>query len=309
MITKAWQWGGIAGVVGYAIFYVLSMIAMPYMPRIKQYYAALTKGGRAEWDSRVPSCVHAWVVVLGSYYPALFSEDHLGDRVAYYDDRLFVPYGVTGLGPEFFMGLFVGYLAADLVLLLVYRDEIDMYQIMIMHHVLAGASWVYMIGFHTMQWYACFMCLAELSTPLANLRWWLAKCRVSSSSMSYLLVGSWLFVTFFMARIMTLPFIAYNFVRYDAVKIQEHFKWEAVTWWSIALMVHCGLQSYWWGLMLRAIIAKFIGWTNIPAEGLEAVDPEAGKAKGALKSCDQEAGTETTRRTSASSSEHHHGMD
>jgi len=274
MLTKAWEVGATAGFFGYGVLYMFSRLVMPHIPGINTHYLALKPGGRAEWDSRVPSCVHAVMIVLGVYYCALFSHEHMYYRVAYYDDRLFVPYGATGLGPEFFMALFVGYLGGDLVLLLVYRNQMEMFELMLTHHLFAGLCWVVAIGSQTMQWYACFLMLSEFSTPVSNLRWWMAKSCATPTSVIYLLVCSGFFVTFFMARIMCLPVVIYLFIRYDAAKVQAQFHWKETSLWSLALVVHCMLQSYWFALMSKAVLSKILGWDVMEEEGLRQAEEE-----------------------------------
>jgi len=301
---KAWQAGALAGSVGYFGLMLVSRLVTPLIPGINRHYKALSPGDRIEWDTRTPSCVQALMAVVGCYHCALFSHDHQNNRVGYYDDRLVVPYGITGLGPEFYMAVFVGYLAADLVPLLIYRDQMEMHQLMIAHHLFAGLCWTVAIGWQTMQWYACFLMLAELSTPIANLRWWLAKSNISPSSVTYLIVCSWLFVTFFMARIMCLPFVLYMFVRYDAAKVEVQFHWMATTLWSTAFVVHSCLQSYWFSLMIKAVLAKLMGQANTEAEGLHGIEERGKTREPGLDSENAKA-----KRTAASSTDRCNAMD
>jgi hypothetical protein len=272
---KAWECGVIAGTVGYVVLFCLSKVITPRIPGLSHHYEALTAGGRAEWNSRVPSTIHAWMVVLGCYYAALFSNEHLNDRVVYYDDRLHVPYGLSGLGPEFFMALFLGYLAADLVLVCMYRDEVDFFPFMVVHHIFAGLVWASSIFMHGMQWYTCFMMFAEMSTPITNLRWWMLSCKVPETSVGYLLVSSWMFTTFFMARILTIPFILYLFLRYDAVRVYADFGFLELSVLLVALLVNCVLQGYWWSLMVKGMMEKFFGENAGAAETEALLDAEA----------------------------------
>jgi hypothetical protein len=229
------------------------------IPGVRDCYSRLTKGARADWDSRLPSTVQAVLAVLGTYYPALLSIDFLDNRVTHWDSRLWVPYGVTGLGPAWFMGLFVGYLLVDLLIIFQHWKEIDMPQVTTVHHVLAAFSWSLALALHTMQWYACFWLIAELSTPLANMRWMLVRAGVRTTSNLYLFVGSWLFSTFFVVRILPIPFVMFMFFLHDSKAALSSGGIVVFLWWSLVFIGNGILQSYWWSMMLQAIIRKCCG--------------------------------------------------
>lgn len=262
---QAWQWGFTTAIVGYPVFYNLSAHFTPRIPHCGECYSRFSKGGRADWDSRLPSNVQAVIAVLGTYYPSLLSTVFLEDRVNHWDPRLWVPYGVTGLGPTWFMGLFVGYLLADLVVVVKHWKEVDMPAVNTIHHVLAVCSWSLSLHLHTMQWYACIWLMAELSTPLANLRWYLVRAGLRTNSNLYLFVGSWLFSTFFVVRILPIPFMIWLFWQYDSVDAFHSGGPVALTWWSSMLLCNCALQWYWWSKMLQAIIRK-LGCCGAPEE-------------------------------------------
>lgn len=256
VFEQSWHYGLFAGILGYVVLYHVSCWASPRIALFARHYELLSPGVQADWNSRLPSTVHAIASVIGVYYPALCSNRHLENRVLYFDDRLFVPHGVTGVGPVFFMALFVGYLLADAVVVILHRKEIEMPGVTMIHHGFACVSWCFALLLQTMQWYACFWLLAELSTPLANLRWYLAKTNVDSNSKLYLFVGSWLFSTFFVVRVLPIPPTLYIFWRHDAHEAMETGGKSMLLWWTIAIACNGLLQCYWWTLMLRAILKK-----------------------------------------------------
>lgn len=255
-MLKAWQWGFISACIGYPLLYALSSHVTSQIPGVRDCYLRLSKGGRADWDSRLPSTFLAISVVLGTYHPSLMDNAFLDNRVTHWDDRLWVPYGVTGLGPAWFMGLFVGYLLVDLATVFKHWKEIDMPMATTVHHALAGCSWSLALALHTMQWYACFWLMAELSTPLANLRWLMVKAGVRTNSNLYLFVGSWLFSTFFVVRVLPIPFVIFMFWMHDSMVALSSGGIIVLLWWSLAFVGNGLLQWYWWSLMLQALIRK-----------------------------------------------------
>eukprot|EP00746_Dinoflagellata_sp_MGD_P011279 gnl/MRDRNA2_/MRDRNA2_123594_c0_seq1.p1 gnl/MRDRNA2_/MRDRNA2_123594_c0~~gnl/MRDRNA2_/MRDRNA2_123594_c0_seq1.p1 ORF type:complete len:180 (-),score=11.80 gnl/MRDRNA2_/MRDRNA2_123594_c0_seq1:55-594(-) len=157
------------------------------------------------------------------------------------------------------MGLFVGYLLVDMGTVFKHWKEIDMPVPTTVHHALAAFSWSLALALHTMQWYACFWLMAELSTPLANLRWLLVKAGIRTNSNLYLFVGSWLFSTFFVVRVLPVPFVMYMFWIHDSMAALSSGGIMVFLWWSLAFIGNSMLQWYWWSIMLHAILRKCCG--------------------------------------------------
>ena len=87
------------------------------MAIISKHYANLSEVSKADWNSRLPSTVHALIAVFVCYYPALFSNQDLESTVFHDEADLFVQYG-SNIGPEFSMALSVFYLLVDFTLVL-----------------------------------------------------------------------------------------------------------------------------------------------------------------------------------------------
>eukprot|EP00956_Cyclotella_meneghiniana_P006915 scaffold9334_cov71-Cyclotella_meneghiniana.AAC.3 len=71
----------------------------------------------------LPSVVHALAQIVGVFTVVFYGREGFdenaeifGDRssVVRFDERTFVPYGLTPLGPTIYMGIFVGYLLSDM---------------------------------------------------------------------------------------------------------------------------------------------------------------------------------------------------
>lgn len=256
MVAGAWQVGVGSAVIGYFLAYGLSQLVVTLGP-IAPHYAKMSGGTKADWHSRVPSTVHAIVVFLGCLYPALQSSAHTDNRVLHYDDRLWVEYG-TGLGPEFFCGLFIGYLSVDFCICFYWRETMKGVTLTLLHHVFATLAWSLAIYMRCCQWHMCFWLLAEMSTPLVNARFMLAECKAAKTT-AYLINGSSMFVVFFVVRVMPLPWLLYNFAMYDATQIYGVGGPAYTVWFTFTLIVHTSLQTYWFGLMAKGVL-KLLGY-------------------------------------------------
>ena len=273
--APAWFAGAVAGVGGYVVLYGASKIAhsLGFVPSsMRRAYEKLESDGvRADWDARLPSTVHAIAAVLGSYSPAMLNAAHTSSRVTHYDSRLFVDYGVTGLGPEFFMGMFVTYLLSDLSVMAYYAfvrgEYASNFWPSVAHHVLASASWTAAISTKSVQWYGCFWMIAELSTVFVNLRHMLYKCDLKSSA-AYFYNGLAMTLSFFAVRVLPLPFTLFNFFSTDAAEMRAANGTGFAAFISFCVIFNAGLQSYWFGLMAK-------GALKVLLKG----DEDAGEAK------------------------------
>jgi hypothetical protein len=200
---RAWPYGICTGFVGYWFVFCLSVVLSPIL--VGKQYSSLRRSDKVDWHSRVSSSVHAISVAIGCIQPALFSELHLSDRVKHYDKRLWLEDG--SLGPEFYMAIFVGFLSADTITMLV---EPEMGSPMFfVHHIFAGTAWSWSMGVSACQWYGCFWLLAEFSTLFVNVRYHLSKCNVGGTV--YLVNGLLMLTTFFIVRVSHLPFNIWRF--------------------------------------------------------------------------------------------------
>ena len=264
--APAWCVGAAVGVGGYAVLYTASRLAhrLGLVPnRVKNAYDGLKSDGeRADWDSRLPSTVHAIAAVLGSYFPSLLSTAHTSNRVTHYDGRLFVDYGITGLGPEFFMGMFVTYLLSDLAVMAYYAfvkgEKAGNFWPSVAHHVFASISWASAINLGTVQWYGCFWMIAELSTVFVNIRHILHACGLKASS-AYFYNGLAMTAAFFAVRVAPLPFTTYNFIATDAATIADHRGAPFAAFIAFCVLFNAGLQSFWFSLIVKGALKALRG--------------------------------------------------
>mmetsp|Transcript_57583 Transcript_57583/g.160368 ORF Transcript_57583/g.160368 Transcript_57583/m.160368 type:complete len:266 (+) Transcript_57583:53-850(+) len=253
---RACHYGAASAVIGYVCCYQASRLLAARVRGIQGHFTKLPLGDQAEWHTRVASTVHAVVQVLGSYYPALLSSDHLSERVRHYDTRLFVPYGITGLGPEFFNGLIVGYLLVDLAVVVWHADVFDGVRAAVVHHAMGAAGWCVFMGSGFIQWYGCFLQLTELSTMFVNTHWWLKKCDATDKRV-YLVNGILLFLVFFLIRVASLPFTWAAFLMQDGSDLAEEGGLALMLTCVAGLLGNTVLQCLWFSMMLAAVVERF----------------------------------------------------
>lgn len=159
--------GALSAAVGYFVSTVgtRKLVSLFGSAPLKAHLASKTPEELLLLYSYAPSTLHAIMQVLGTADVIFDSAPHLAKPVAYFDSRLWVPYGPTRLGPTYYMGVFVGYLLTDHA----YLGSIGS-ALMAGHHLAASAAWSFGVAIRSMQWYASFLQFNEFSTIFMNLR-------------------------------------------------------------------------------------------------------------------------------------------
>lgn len=178
-----------------------------------------------------------------------------GDKdVLTFDDRLFVPYGITKLGPCFYMGFFVGYLITDTasspslkVLGLPYA----------IHHISASMCWTFCASNRIMQHLASFLQFNELSTVFMNVRQVLLTAGYKSSDGIVTVVSLSFFALFSAVRVFPLPFLVYKWINHEFVSIRDEVGWGGAGLLSLFLATNVMLQGSWFALMVRKLFGMF----------------------------------------------------
>mmetsp|Transcript_14144 Transcript_14144/g.19357 ORF Transcript_14144/g.19357 Transcript_14144/m.19357 type:complete len:289 (-) Transcript_14144:68-934(-) len=206
------------------------------------------------FHSLLPSTLHAILQILGTAHiffangPSYLNDNH--NHVTHFETNLFVPYGLTGFGPAFFMGLLVGYLMSDYL----YFGTRALGILMSLHHLAASASWTYAATARCMQWYASFVQFCEFSTIFVNLRQVLLTAGYASSSWELTLAGLVLFVTFGAVRIVPLPKLVYGWMMRDFYVLEDFKGRYAALFCSVFFVIHVCMQCYWFSLMLNKFV-------------------------------------------------------
>jgi hypothetical protein len=212
------------------------------LPKAKDKYFFWTLG---------PSTVHAIVQIIGT---AGFLRPLLAKSVVSQDSSLFVDYGWTGLGPEIYQGIFVGYLLADFA----YLGPKMLGPAYVGHHLMASACWIYSSLSGINQWLAALLQFNEFSTIFMNLRQLLLTSGYSSSSSEVTIISLLFFLSFGAVRVAPLFLVLKNWISSDFGIVRDEVGMLPAAITSGFIIFHCFLQGYWFSLMLKKLAGKFL---------------------------------------------------
>jgi hypothetical protein len=241
----------------FAICYRLSPILTSHYgtPSFATRVTALDDARKYNFHACLPSTVHAIVQVVGtsSFIFSHGGKDDAGVDVVdptYFDDGIFVPYGLTRLGPAVYMGIFVGYLLSDLYAA---PSLGAMGYPFVVHHIAASACWTYCARYRVMQRIGCLFQFNEVSTPLMNLRQYLLTAGYGSGDMVVSTTSLAFFATFGLFRVAPLPFIARDWVREGYVAIRDEVGTGGAVLLTVFFAVNAALQCGWFYVMCRKV--------------------------------------------------------
>jgi hypothetical protein len=254
-------YGMTAGFVGVFVFFGLARdVLIPKLATkaFRERLSGLSRKDKNFLYITLPSMVHA--IAHSFFHPAWisfgFSPEHNENRVTYFDDTW----------PAFFSGVFVGYLVGDLTVL----GPKDLGPVYLIHHISASAIWTISASFRSMQWYASLLQFAEFSTIFLNIRQVVLTAGYPSSAPISLAASLSFFLSFLAARILPLPTLVRQWLTkdYDAMKEERGMTLAVCN--SAALLIHVGLQSFWFFLMIKTIVGMAIGKKKQSKEKKEA---------------------------------------
>nr|CAB3266984.1 transmembrane protein 56-B [Phallusia mammillata] len=210
---------GLASFVFFLYFYKhMSPALSGRIPKFNR----LTKDEKTEWHARNASTLHAVVVTLLAMYVLLF-EEHL---------RRDIIWGRSTLS-ECSLSICVGYLLSDLYLIFTNYEAVGGTVGFIIHHCVSAYAYVYGLSGSVLLPVANFRLLAEMSTPFVNLRWALSTTGNKDSEL-YFYNGLLLTFSFFISRILPMPFFYYMVISvqsldsYSRVSLPCHISWIGV---------------------------------------------------------------------------------
>uniref|UniRef100_A0A3B1IGG8 Si:dkey-10f21.4 n=1 Tax=Astyanax mexicanus TaxID=7994 RepID=A0A3B1IGG8_ASTMX len=162
--------------------------------RLTPAFITLNYTQRTQWNSRVPSTIHALVVGLLCLYILLFDEATRRDPV--WGDPTLVKLNV---------GITSGYLISDLLLMVFYWNIIGE-KFFVIHHLAALYAYYYVLSQGLLPYFANFRLLSELSTPFVNQRCFFHVLGYHKYSKPCLFNGVAMALSFFVVRIAVIPF-------------------------------------------------------------------------------------------------------
>mmetsp|Transcript_3802 Transcript_3802/g.6574 ORF Transcript_3802/g.6574 Transcript_3802/m.6574 type:complete len:266 (-) Transcript_3802:77-874(-) len=244
-------YGAGIGIIVYCLSRFLSHALLRICPTSFQQKVANLKFAQLyHYHSLLPSTVHAIIQIVGTYNFAFY-----GDKdVLTFDDRLFVPYGITKLGPCFYMGWFVGYLLTDTALTPSFKVMGYPY---VVHHLSASMAWTFCASNQVMQPLASFLQFNELSTVMMNVRQVLLTAGYKSSDLIVIVVSLTFFALFSAVRVFPLPFVVHKWISQEFVSIRNEVGWGGAILLSAFLAVNVMLQGSWFTIMVSKLIGMF----------------------------------------------------
>mmetsp|Transcript_3173 Transcript_3173/g.8107 ORF Transcript_3173/g.8107 Transcript_3173/m.8107 type:complete len:285 (+) Transcript_3173:132-986(+) len=254
----------LCGILLGASIYVISRLLSPILtarygtPSFNKRVASLEDGRLYHYHSLLSSTIHALVQVIGTcafvFYGRQGYDDDLPDGASpetVFDDRIFVPYGLTRLGPAVYMGIFVGYLLTDVA-------SAPSFAVMgypfVVHHLAASACWTFSACNRVMQPVGLLFQFNELSTLLMNVRQFLLTAGYASSDPPVLVSGLVFMLLFGLVRVAPLPFVIKDWIYRDFDAIRGKIGLGGATLLSAFFAVNASLQCGWFFIMCQRIV-------------------------------------------------------
>merc|ERR1712183_16675 len=232
--------------IGIVFLFFLAQYALVPIFTTKEFQqrvSKLSEEEQANFYVTIPSMIHS--IVQSVFHPAFiffgYSEPHNHERTIYFDDKW----------PAFFQGIFVGYLLGDLLVVMGPKYLGFAYCV---HHISASSAWIYSTYYQSMQYYASIMQFCEFSTIFLNLRQWLLTAGYGSSSKAGMISSGLFFLSFFLVRVLPLPWIIYIWTTkdYDELKQSKGVGIAIVN--TITIVLNVFLQMSWFAMMVSKVI-------------------------------------------------------
>lgn len=206
----------------FILSFVIMELISPRLWRNSNAYNSLTADQKLEWNSRTLSSLHAAVSTSRSLYTVVTNND---SNYVWSDDRFaFHTIAITA-----------GYIVADLLMLMVYREKIGGTIGIVVHHLITIQAYMQCLTKEYLVYFANFKLLAEASTVFLNIRWLLVACNRKDSPW-YFYNGLMLTTAFFLSRILLAPLFyifvyrtIYTSVYNQALTLVEHYSWTSVS--------------------------------------------------------------------------------
>ncbi|UJR30846.1 hypothetical protein I4U23_018361 [Adineta vaga] len=178
----------------FTFFLVLYKFINPFLSKILvNKYQTLTDAQKIDWSTRINSSINSLAVGIICVYMMI------ADRGLAANPLLYKSYLLkTNLS------FVIGYLLSDTVIIIRHYTKIgDSFTLA--HHLVSMYAFAYVLTLNVMPYFANFRLLAELSTPLVNIRWFLDTLKFSKTSKPFVLNGLLMTLVFFFVRIVAMP--------------------------------------------------------------------------------------------------------
>jgi hypothetical protein len=239
---------GASIVTYYATYFAVEKLILPQFKSsaLYQNLEKLTPYKRTSFLCIFPSTVHAAVHCFG--LPTLialgYSEGHNLQKIAFYDE----------IWPAFYQGFFAGYMIADYA-----KTYEDLETAYVVHHVASCAAWFLSAYLRSMQWQTTLLQFCEFSTFFLNLRQFFLTSGYPSSGTTMTATNLIFFLTFVAVRVVPMPMILREWVTlgFHDMRAKDGLAMASVG--TMFTMIHCGLQTTWFGFMVKKLIQALSG--------------------------------------------------
>jgi len=214
-------------------------------------FTELSDSKKALWH------IYSYCLFGGVISNYLLAEDY---HTVFYERAFDADYQLNGKpGPGFVIatGFSTGFLAFDLAVMLVWWDRLmiaykkPMFIQMLIHHCLSVFAWPQIIWRSTGHGIVCWCILTESTSIFLNLNWLLREAGLGSTTL-YTINGLTLLVSFFLIRIVTIPWLMWAYL--SAPK--GHWLWGEVAMSCILVVLPPLLNLYWFSFLVNGV-AKF----------------------------------------------------
>ncbi|CAF0720232.1 unnamed protein product [Adineta steineri] len=178
----------------FILFIILYKFINPFLSNILiENYKHLTIAQKIEWSTRINSSINSFTVGIICVYMMIVDRG-LDENPLVYKSYLLK----TNLS------IVIGYLLSDSVIVIIHYKKIgDLFTMS--HHLVSMYAFIYVLTLNVMPYFANFRLLAELSTPLVNIRWFLDTLKFPKTSKAFVLNGVLMTLIFFFVRIVAMP--------------------------------------------------------------------------------------------------------
>ncbi|MCO5569810.1 hypothetical protein L7F22_023524 [Adiantum nelumboides] len=203
-----WFFSVTLGIIGCRVIYKAMQASSPIYSLA---YLKLNKLEKVEWDNRGFSTAHAIVVSTIAAYLVFVSDFFQEDEA--YGSVIFR----SSIFSQVILGVSIGYFISDLAMILWFYPALGGKEY-VLHHFLSMSSLAMCVYSGQGHFYLYLVLFSEITTPFVNLRWYLSKAGMKSSS-AYVLNGLFLFFGWLIARVLLfIYFFVHFYLHYDQVR-------------------------------------------------------------------------------------------
>jgi len=224
------------------LFIILYKFINPFLTNLLvKDYKIFTETQKIDWSTRINSSINSFTV--GTICIYMMIADHGLDA----NPLLYKSYLLkTNLS------IVIGYLLSDTIIGIIHYKKIgDPFTMA--HHLVSIYAFVYVLTLNVMPYFANFRLLAELSTPLVNIRWFLDALKYSKTSKAFVLNGILMTLVFFIVRIVTMPIYWWKVYIVAITPL-----WSHMGHFRYVLIIVCAvldvINLYWFSKMVRGCL-------------------------------------------------------